>query len=111
MGKVPSRAEAATIFAELAGGALKPEQAADMALGTQLRAYSFDRYKTKRKEGEERAGQGAGHHRGRQRRGGAEGLGVVAAARRGRRDHGARPDQRAGQRAVSGGIRPPRHAR
>ena len=56
MGKVPSRAEAATIFAELSGGALKPDQAAELALGTQLRSYVFDRYKTKRKEGEE--GQG-----------------------------------------------------
>ena len=53
MGKVPSRAEEATIFAEFAGGALKPDQAAEIALGTQLRAYVFDRYKTKRKEGED----------------------------------------------------------
>ena len=53
MGKVPPRAEAATIFAELAGGSLKPDQAAELALGTQLRGYVFDRYKTKRKEGEE----------------------------------------------------------
>jgi leucyl aminopeptidase len=53
MGKVPSSATDATIFAELAGGALKPDQVAEVALGTQLRAYVFDRYKTKRKEGEE----------------------------------------------------------
>jgi leucyl aminopeptidase len=53
IGKVPSAATDATIFAELAGGPLKPEQVADLALGTQLRAYVFDRYKTKRKEGEE----------------------------------------------------------
>jgi leucyl aminopeptidase len=53
IGKVPSRAEAATIFAELSGGSLKPDQAAELALGTQLRAYVFDRYKTKRKEGDE----------------------------------------------------------
>jgi leucyl aminopeptidase len=33
---------------------MKAEQAADLALGAQLRAYSFERYKTKRKEGEER---------------------------------------------------------
>ena len=52
-GKVPQSAEASTIFGELAGGALKPEQVADLALGAQLRAYTFDRYKTKRKEGEE----------------------------------------------------------
>jgi leucyl aminopeptidase len=53
MGRVPSSAAAATILAEFASGALKPEQVADVALGTQLRAYSFERYKTKRKEGEE----------------------------------------------------------
>ena len=43
----------------LPGGPLKPDQVADLALGVQLRAYAFDRYKTKRKEGEERAGAGA----------------------------------------------------
>jgi leucyl aminopeptidase len=53
LGKVPSSAADATILAELAGGALKPEQAAEVALGIELRAYSFERYKTKRKEGEE----------------------------------------------------------
>ena len=53
LGKVPSAATDATIFAEFAGGTLKPDQSADVALGTQLRAYAFDRYKTKRKEGEE----------------------------------------------------------
>ena len=52
-GRVPSAASRATILAEFAGGALKPDQAADIALGAQLRAYAFDRYKTKRKEGEE----------------------------------------------------------
>jgi leucyl aminopeptidase len=53
MGKVPASAGEVTIFAEMAGGALKPEQAADVALGARLRAYAFDLYKTKRKEGEE----------------------------------------------------------
>jgi leucyl aminopeptidase len=53
MGKVPSAAVEATILAELAGSGPKPEEAADIALGVRLRAYSFDRYKTKRKEGEE----------------------------------------------------------
>jgi leucyl aminopeptidase len=43
MGKVPSSAGEATIFADLAGGAMKPDQAAELALGTQLRAYVFDR--------------------------------------------------------------------
>src|SRR5207247_227337 len=53
MGKVPSRAEEVVIFAEFVGGSLKPDQAAEIALGTQLRGYVFDRYKTKRREGEE----------------------------------------------------------
>jgi leucyl aminopeptidase len=55
MGKLPAAASEGTIFAEFASGALKPDQVADLALGARLRAYSFDRYKTKRKEGEERA--------------------------------------------------------
>ena len=42
------------MFAELPGVALKAEQAADVALGALLRAYAFDRYKTKRKEDERR---------------------------------------------------------
>jgi leucyl aminopeptidase len=53
LGRAPASASDLTIFAELASGALKPDQAADVALGTQLRGYVFDRYKTKRKEGEE----------------------------------------------------------
>ncbi|MFZ3349820.1 MAG: leucyl aminopeptidase [Xanthobacteraceae bacterium] len=55
MGKVPSAATEATILAEFGSGALKPDQIADLALGVRLRAYSFDLYKTKRKEGDERA--------------------------------------------------------
>src|SRR5580704_4238218 len=55
MGKVPVAAAEATIFGELATGALRPEQVADLALGVRLRAYTFDRYKTKRKEGDDRA--------------------------------------------------------
>ena len=55
MGKIPAAAGEATIFAELPSGAMKPAQAADLALGVRLRAYGFDRYKTKRKEGEEEA--------------------------------------------------------
>jgi leucyl aminopeptidase len=53
MGRVPGSAAAATLFAELPGGALKAEDAADVALGMRLRAYTFERYKTKRKEDEE----------------------------------------------------------
>jgi len=55
MGKIPATASEATLIADLPGGAIRPERAADLALGAQLRAYAFDRYKTKRKEEEERA--------------------------------------------------------
>jgi leucyl aminopeptidase len=53
IGKIPNSATEATIFADLPSGAMKPDQAADLALGARLRAYAFERYKTKRKEGEE----------------------------------------------------------
>jgi leucyl aminopeptidase len=55
MGRIPAAATAATVIADLAGAPLKPDQAADLALGMRLRAYAFDRYKTKRKEDEETA--------------------------------------------------------
>jgi leucyl aminopeptidase len=54
MGRIPAAATEATIVLDLPAGPMKPEQAADVALGVELRAYVFDRYKTKRKEGEER---------------------------------------------------------
>jgi leucyl aminopeptidase len=50
LGKIPARAGEATIMAELPGGAMPAEAAADLALGARLRAYSFHRYKTKRKD-------------------------------------------------------------
>jgi leucyl aminopeptidase len=53
MGKIPAAASEATILADLPKGAMTPAQAADLALGMALRAYSFDRYKTKRGEDEE----------------------------------------------------------
>ena len=52
VGKLPNAAREATVFAEIPGGAMKPEQAADLALGARLRTYAFDRYKTKRKDDE-----------------------------------------------------------
>jgi leucyl aminopeptidase len=54
MGKVPTAAQSATLFAEFSSGALKADQVADLALGARLRAYAFDLYKTKRKDDEER---------------------------------------------------------
>ena len=106
MGKAPGREEHVTIVADLPGG-MKPDRAADMALGVRLRAYSFDRYKTKRKEGEEPAETGERQDRGVLGRAGAEGI-RVAGGRGGRRRAGPRPGERTRQRALSGGIRPPR---
>jgi len=54
MGAVPQAAPEATIFAEFPSGNLKGNEVASLVLGARLRAYTFDRYKTKRKEGEER---------------------------------------------------------
>jgi leucyl aminopeptidase len=52
MGKLPVSASEGTVFADLATGAMTADQAADLALGVRLRAYAFDRYKTKRKDDE-----------------------------------------------------------
>ncbi len=54
MGKVPASATSATIVAELPNKAMTPEHASDLALGMRLRAYRFDRYKTKRKDEDEK---------------------------------------------------------
>jgi leucyl aminopeptidase len=43
-------APAVTVVAELAGGAFKPADVAAVASGIRLRAYTFDRYKTKKKD-------------------------------------------------------------
>ncbi|HEY3679759.1 MAG TPA: leucyl aminopeptidase [Bradyrhizobium sp.] len=45
--------ETVTVLADLPDGAMKPAQAAAIASGVRLRAYKFDRYKTKKKDGEE----------------------------------------------------------
>src|ERR1700744_4875637 len=42
-----------TIVADLPDGAMDPGQAAAIAAGMRLRAYKFDRYKTKKKDGED----------------------------------------------------------
>jgi leucyl aminopeptidase len=52
MGRVPKSARDVTVFADLPGRSMSAEQAADLALGARLRGYSFDLYKTKTKEGE-----------------------------------------------------------
>ncbi|MFG1421060.1 leucyl aminopeptidase [Roseixanthobacter liquoris] len=51
-GKIPGGAREATILVDLPGLKVSPAFVAEMALGARLRSYVFDRYKTKRKEGE-----------------------------------------------------------
>jgi leucyl aminopeptidase len=55
LSRAPQTSAEVTIVADLPAGAMKTEQAADLAFGAQLRAYSFDLYKTKRKEGDEKS--------------------------------------------------------
>ncbi len=52
-GKLNAGSDAVTVIAELPDGAMKPEQAAAVASGIRLRTYKFDRYKTKKKDGED----------------------------------------------------------
>src|SRR6201997_1166629 len=52
-GKLNGGGEAVTVIAELPDGAMRADQAAAVAAGIRLRAYKFDRYKTKQKDGEE----------------------------------------------------------
>ncbi len=51
-GKLNAGSDAVTVIAELADGAMQPDAAAAIASGIRLRAYKFDRYKTKKKDGE-----------------------------------------------------------
>jgi leucyl aminopeptidase len=51
-GKLNSGSEAVTVMAELPDAAMQPEQVAAIASGIRLRAYRFDRYKTKKKDNE-----------------------------------------------------------
>jgi leucyl aminopeptidase len=54
LGKLPAGAREATLFAEFPDGTMTAGQAAALAQGARLRAYAFDRYKTKRKDDETR---------------------------------------------------------
>jgi leucyl aminopeptidase len=54
-GKLNAASDGVTIIAELPDGAMNPDQAAAIASGIRLRAYKFDRYKTKKKESENEA--------------------------------------------------------
>jgi leucyl aminopeptidase len=51
-GKLNGGSEAVTVMAELPDAAMLPDQAAAIGSGVRLRAYRFDRYKTKKKDGE-----------------------------------------------------------
>ncbi len=59
MGKLPAAAAEASVFAELPGGTkdstMRADDAADLMQGIKLRAYAFDRYKTKKAKGSEEA--------------------------------------------------------
>ncbi|KPF96905.1 aminopeptidase [Rhodopseudomonas sp. AAP120] len=52
-GKIGSGDTAVSVIAELPAAAMAPEQAAAIASGIRLRAYKFDRYKTKKKDDEQ----------------------------------------------------------
>ena len=54
-GKLRAGNDSVTVIAELPGGAIKPGQAAAIASGIRLRAYTFDRYTTKKKDGDDAA--------------------------------------------------------
>jgi len=49
-GRLKSGGAAVTVLAELAHGPMTPRQASSLAAGVRLRAYRFDRYKTRKKE-------------------------------------------------------------
>ncbi|MGJ5078802.1 leucyl aminopeptidase [Bradyrhizobium sp. HKCCYLS3013] len=51
-GKLNAGTEAVTVLAELPSGPLLPDQVSSLAAGIRLRAYRFDRYKTKKKDEE-----------------------------------------------------------
>ncbi len=55
-GKAPASGGELTIVADLPNVTFGAEAIADLAVGARLRAYAFDRYKTKKKEGEEKRG-------------------------------------------------------
>jgi leucyl aminopeptidase len=54
-GKLRAGTKTVTVVAELPKATMSADQAAAIAAGIRLRAYTFDRYKTKKKEGEETA--------------------------------------------------------
>ncbi|OYX11935.1 MAG: leucyl aminopeptidase [Rhizobiales bacterium 32-66-8] len=55
-GKIPAGTREATFVLDLPTGKIAAEAAADIALGARLRGYAFDRYKTKKKDGDSEPG-------------------------------------------------------
>ncbi len=55
-GKLPGKGGDALVVADLPDGPMTPEAAADLAAGASLRAYRFDRYKTRHKDDEDSEG-------------------------------------------------------
>jgi leucyl aminopeptidase len=53
-GKLNSASEAVTVMAELPEAAMQSAESAAIGSGIRLRAYTFDRYKTKKKDGEDK---------------------------------------------------------
>jgi leucyl aminopeptidase len=52
-GRLTAGKDAVSIIAELPTGPMNPARSADVAAGIRLRAYKFDRYKTRKKDGED----------------------------------------------------------
>jgi leucyl aminopeptidase len=52
-GRAPASASDVAIMAERPDGPMSADEAADLALGAVLRSYSFDRYKTKKKDADD----------------------------------------------------------
>jgi len=52
-GKLRAGGEAVTVLAELPNGPMTADQAATLAAGARLRGYRFDRYKTRKKDGDD----------------------------------------------------------
>jgi leucyl aminopeptidase len=50
IGRLKSNVDTVTIIAELPEGSMKPSQISSIAAGIRLRTYTFDRYKTKKKD-------------------------------------------------------------
>ncbi|MBS0529490.1 MAG: leucyl aminopeptidase, partial [Proteobacteria bacterium] len=51
-GKIRGGNSTVTVIAELPSAAMTPDQSTSLASGVRLRAYKFDRYKTRRKDGD-----------------------------------------------------------